>query len=145
MTTPLIWIHEEALRLSHPIFKEAPSHTKAIFIWDRDYFREAAYSLKRLVFIYETLCELPIDIVQDSIIEGIVNYAPSCLYVPATQNPLILRSILALKVKVPLQVIKDDSFVFLTKKPEFRSFFHYWKKAEKSAFLQNGGVDDKGD
>ena len=55
MRNSLIWIHEDALRITHPVFKLAPNGTEALFVWDNPYFQKLDYSLKRLVFIYESL------------------------------------------------------------------------------------------
>ena len=140
MNSPLIWLHEEALRLTHPVFAAAPGNTKAIFVWDDGYFRTANYSLKRLVFIYETLCELPLDIIigdTKSILEQI---APSVLYIPATNNPLLVSKIHTFKSMARVELIEDDPFVILKKQADFHRFFQYWKKAEKTAFLKDSGV-----
>jgi hypothetical protein len=141
MNAPLILLHEEALRLSHPVFNAAPNGTKAIYVWDDAYFREANYSLKRLIFIYETLCELPIDIIRGSTVDIIQKIAPSTLYVPATNNPLILNIIESLEAAFPVTVVEDEAFVVIKKPIEFRRFFQYWNKAEKTAFLHNGGAN----
>ena len=141
MNAPLIWVHEEALRMTHPLFKAAPERTKAIYVWDDDYFRAVNYSLKRLIFIYETLCELPIDIIRGNTLDVIRELAPPALYIPATNNALILNIIESLEAAFPVTVVEDETFVVIKKPIEFRRFFQYWNKAEKTAFLQNGGAD----
>jgi hypothetical protein len=141
MSAPLIWLHEEALRITHPVFRVAPEKTKAIYVWDDGYFRQAKYSLKRLIFIYETLCELPIDIIRGSNAAIVQEFAPSTLYVPATNNPLIVNIITSLEATVPVIVVEDEAFVVIKKTSEFRRFFQYWNKAEKIAFTYNGGVN----
>lgn len=141
MNSPLIWLHEEALRMTHPVFKAAPENTKAIYVWDDTYFRKANYTLKRLIFIYETLCELPVDIIHGNTFDMIRECAPSTLYIPATNNPLIAKIIHDLKSAVPVHIAQDEAFAAIKKSSEFRRFFQYWNKAEKTAFLQNGGAD----
>jgi hypothetical protein len=141
MNVPLIWLHEEALRMTHPVFKAAPERTKAIYVWDDGYFRQANHSLKRLIFIYETLCELPVEGIRGNTLEVVRELAPSTLYLPATNNPLIAKIINDLKTTVPVQIIEDEAFVVIKNPIEFRRFFQYWHKAEKTAFLQNGKAD----
>lgn len=141
MNAPLILLHEEALRMTHPVFKDTPSETRAIFVWDDDYFRRTDYSLKRLVFMYETLCELPIDIIRGNTLDIVRECAPSILYVPATNNPLIVDIIHDLKSAVPVQIIEDEAFAVIKNPTDFKRFFQYWNKAKKSAFIQNGGVN----
>ena len=94
--------------------------------------------LKRLIFIYETLCELPIDIIQGNTLNIIQLLAPSNLYVPVTNNPLITCTIKALKSVASLELIADEAFALIKKPTDFRRFFQYWNKAEKSAFLLDG-------
>ena len=139
MNAPLIWLHEEALRITHPVFKTIPNCSKAIYIWDDAYFRQANYSLKRLIFMYETLCELPIEIIRGSTLEVLRELKPSILYVPKTNNPLIEKIIDDLKSAIPVQVVEDEAFVIIKNQADFRRFFQYWNKAEKTAFLHDGG------
>lgn len=139
MTNPIILLHEEALRITHPIFKVVPKGTKAIYIWDDTHFTQANFSLKRLIFIYETLCELPIEIIQGRTLGVIRELAPSTLIVPSTNNPLIASTIKALKTIVSVQIVPDKEFAVIKNPSNFHSFFQYWKKIEKSAFLHNGG------
>lgn len=141
MNAPLIWLHEESLRIMHPACNAAPNGTRAIYVWDDDYFRQANYSLKRLVFIYETLCELPIEIIHGNTLEVLRGFGPSTLYVPETNNPLITDIITVLKSALPVQIVENEAFAVVKNPTDFRRFFHYWKKAEKSAFLKNGGLD----
>lgn len=141
MSQPLIVLHDEALRMTHLVFQAAPAEAKAIYVWDDAYFRNANYSLKRLVFIYETLCELPIDIIAGRTAEVVREFSPSALYVPATNNPLIAETMRDLVAIAPVHTIEDEAFVVFKKPVQFRRFFQYWNKAEKTAFLMNGGVN----
>ena len=141
MNVPLIWLHEEALSMTHPVFKVAPERTKAVYVWDDGYFRQTNYSLKRIVFIYETLCEMPVDIIQGNTLDVIRQLAIPTLYIPATNNPLIVNIIASLEPTVSLKIVEDEAFVIIKKPIDFRRFFQYWNKAEKTAFLYNGGVN----
>jgi hypothetical protein len=141
MNVPLIWLHEEALRITHPVFKAAPNCTKAIYVWDDTYFRQANYSLKRLIFMYETLCELPVEIIRGNTLEVLRELKPSTLYVPETNNPLIVKIIHDLKSAMSVQLVEDEAFAIIKNQAGFRRFFQYWNKAEKTAFQHDGGVN----
>lgn len=141
MTQPLIWIHEEALRLTHPVFNAVPSGTRAVFIWDDDYFKTLNYSLKRLIFIYETLCELPVDILRGNAVSVIKELTPSRLYAPSTSKPHITSVIDQLKTITEVEIIPDEVFVQIPETTDFKRFFKYWSSAEKTALLKNGGLD----
>ncbi|MEI6833534.1 MAG: hypothetical protein WCL28_06025 [bacterium] len=141
MNQPLIWLHEEALRTAHPVFKAAPQGTRTIFAWDDDYLQKSGYSLKRLVFIYETLCELPVDIIRGDTVSVIKELGPSQLYIPESHKPHIVSLINRLKLITTVEIINDDEFVKVPDTIDFKRFFKYWGLAEKNAFLRNGGVD----
>ena len=141
MNVPLIWLHEEALRITHPVFKAAPKGTKAIYVWDDTYFRQANYSLKRLIFMYETLCELPVEIIRGNTLEVLRELKPFTLYVPETNNPLIVKIIHDLKSAMSVQLVEDEAFAIIKNQSDFRRFFQYWNKAEKTAFLHDGGLN----
>ena len=139
MNGPLILLHEEALRMTHPVFALAPIGTRAVFIWDDRYFKEVNYSLKRLVFIYETLCEMPVDILRGEPASIIRELVPSSLYVPSTNNPFISAVIRDLKQVTKIEIVEEPPFVKIKKPDDFKRFFQYWKKAERTAFQKNGG------
>lgn len=141
MNQSLIWLHEEALRTAHPVFKAAPQGTRAIFVWDDDYLQKLCYSLKRLVFVYETLCELPVDIIRGDTVSVIKELGPSQLYIPESHKPHIVPLINRLKLITKVAIIKDEEFVQILDTTDFKRFFKYWSLAEKKASLRNGGVD----
>ncbi len=126
--------------MTHPVFKIAPIGTKTIYVWDDRYLQTANYSFKRLIFIYETLCELSIDIIRDDTVNIIQQIAPSTLYVPATNNPLIVSIINDLKIVTNIEIVEDEMFAVIKKPNDLRRFFPYWKEAEKTALQQDGGI-----
>lgn len=142
MSAPLIWLHPEALRRSHPVFRAAPTGTRAVFVWDDEDLRAADYSLKRLIFIYETLCELQVEVIRGETLAVISTLAPSTLYVPETHNPRLLALVQDLATRMPLETVPEEPFALLHKAGDVRRFFQYWKKAEKTAFQANAGLSE---
>lgn len=136
MTAPLIVLHEEALRMTHPVFDAAPEGTEAIFIWDDTHFKRMDYSLKRLIFIYETLCELPVNIIRGDALDVIRSIAPEKLYVPASQNDCYKSLIDELSLLVSTTIVNDTMFVEMNKNNDLMRFSHYWKKVEKKLLLK---------
>ncbi|BBP45232.1 hypothetical protein THMIRHAS_06050 [Thiosulfatimonas sediminis] len=53
----LIWLHDEALALFN--VDELLPEDRVVFVWDNDYFRNKGWSLSRMVFLYESLLDLP--------------------------------------------------------------------------------------
>jgi hypothetical protein len=145
----LIVLHEDALRLSHPIFnnetKSLSAHNsweKPVFIWDTDYFSDAGYSFKRLVFIYETLSALTVDIyhgkMDDMVVQLIQEKNLTNLFIPKTLNPQLRQFINFARTMVSTHVIDDEAFVSLDRKPDLGRFFRYWNKVRKAALSQDG-------
>lgn len=139
MSASLVLLHEEALRMTHPVFSAAPLNTKAIFVWDDTYFKKMSYTLKRLVFIYETLLEMPIDIYQGETLSVIKTIGPTEVFVPASANPEIARVMKEISLLTKVEIVSDEPFVKLKNQTDLKRFFQYWKTAQKTAFLKNGG------
>ena len=133
----LVWIHEDALRADHPAILQAGKDAELYFIWDDHYLQTMDYSFKRLTFIYETLCELPLRICKGDTLQTLSalmdDTQAECIYIPATPNPELKRRIQQLAVKYNITVVEDIPFVTLPGDPDIKRFFRYWNKAKKVA------------
>jgi hypothetical protein len=138
---PLILLHEESLRMTHPVFHVAPLNTKVIYVWDDTYVQHSAYSLKRLIFIYETLCAMDVAILHGVTLNVLQEINCSKVYIPYTNNLLLLNLIDSIRKVFQVEIVADEPFVNIKKPIEFKRFFQYWSKAEKTAFLQDGSLD----
>ncbi len=133
----LVWIHEDALRADHPAVLQAGDESELVFVWDDQYLQTMDYGFKRLVFIYETLCTMPVTIYRGDTVNTLTNImqdkGSNQLYIPATPNPGLRQRIGELTKIVDTQVIEDVPFVTLDKPPNLGRFFRYWNKAKKRA------------
>lgn len=139
----IIWLHEDALRADHPVFAEAGPETPAWFVWDEAYLREMDYGFKRLLFIYETLIELPVTIVRGGYLESLPALAArhdGLIWVPETPNPSLKRTAARLSEDYDVNVIADTPFVKLPREPDLKRFFRYWKLARKPAMTIGGAI-----
>lgn len=130
----LIWIHEDALRQDHPVYKQAGPGAEAFFIWDDAYFRSQGYSLKRLVFMFELLAEMDVTCLQgdsETLIRELAKGRP--IYIPDSPNPEFIQIIEALKKDFDVTVVPDIPMVIVPDDVDLKRFFRYWKKARKSA------------
>lgn len=143
----LIWLHEDALRADHPVFGEADDASAcyiwpACYIWDDAYMAEMGYGLKRRVFIYETLLELPVEIYVGPIVETVhalaQEYGATQIMTGKTPNPLLKEKMTQLRKTQKVTAIADTSFVQMDAQPELKRFFKYWNKAKKKAFSFDG-------
>ena len=141
----LIWLHDGALRRTHPIFAMAGKGAPALFIWDRDRFAADHVGVRRQLFIYETLAELDVEIYEgdaaDLMPRLLAARGADRLLVPASPDPVILKQIADIRQAmsaVTVDLIEDTPFVTLTMEPDLGRFFRYWNKARKSALRPHG-------
>lgn len=138
MTQPILWLHKNALSINHPAFDDLPDYTRIVHIWDDTLYVQNGYSLKRLVFIYETLCELPVEIIYGDTLSIFKSLKPSQIIVPFTVNQEIKLLCAKLSKEFLVTTVAEPPFVQLPDNPEFVRFFKYWKQAQKTAFYQDG-------
>lgn len=138
----LIWLHEDALRADHPLFAATGADAPAYFIWDDAYMAAMGYGLKRRVFIYETLCELSVEICagdsQATLKALAARHGADEIISGKTPNPRLKDIMSELRAQLKVSTIADTAFVQMDAMPELKRFFKYWNKAKKKAFLFDG-------
>ena len=145
----LVWLHEGALRLTHPVFAAGGPDAATVFIWDRDRLAASHVGIKRQLFIYETLAEMSesrsLDIHEGRAEEVLPRLAAQAgagrVLVPSSPDPALRAEIDAIRRAVPdLEIveIEETPFVTLANTPDLGRFFRYWNKARKSALRPQG-------
>ena len=145
----LVWLHEGALRLTHPVFAAGGPDAATIFIWDRDRLAASHVGIKRQLFIYETLAEMSesrsLDIHEGRAEEVLPRLAAQSgagrVLVPSSPDPALRAEIGAIRRAAPdLEIveIEETPFVTLANTPDLGRFFCYWNKARKSALRPQG-------
>jgi hypothetical protein len=145
----LVWLHEGALRLTHPVFAAGGPDAATIFIWDRDRLAASHVGIKRQLFIYETLAEMSesrsLDIHEGRAEEVLPRLAAQAgavrVLVPSSPDPALRAEIDAIRRAAPdLEIveIEETPFVTLANTPDLGRFFRYWNKARKSALRPQG-------
>lgn len=141
MVKEIIWVHDKGLNKGCETFNNLHEQARAVFVWDDAYFKSRSYSFKRLVFIYETLCQLPVDIVRGSTLDVIKSLAPDKIKTFPTADSEIRQIITQLCEICDVEVVDAAPFVQVAADYEFKRFFKYWNKAQKTAFSRNGKND----
>ena len=139
MSSEVIWVHEKALNGS--ALSSLKPNAPAIFIWDEQYFKSRCYALKRLVFIYESLCEIEIKVYKGNTLEVLNSLNPEKITTFFIPDSKISELIDQVSQKFDVDVIKPKPFVNLPEKYSSKRFFTYWNKAKKSAFMVDGGFN----
>ena len=140
----LVWLHEEALRVDHPVFAAVPG-AKALFCWDVDYMAAADIGLRRQIFIYESLIDLNVTIIRGAASQVLPLVArrdqAMQIFVPDTSNPLIrqeLSKVEAALTGIAVELVPDRPFVQPATTPDLGRFFRYWNKVRKQAMRRGG-------
>ena len=135
----LIWLHEDCLRATHNLFDHAPD-AKAVFIWDDAHMQAMHFGLKRRVFIYQSLCQLPVEIYAGESVATLTHLASHVheIITGKTPNPALKQIMQRVREHKKLSTIADAPFVQMDSPPDLRRFFKYWNKAKKHAFLYDG-------
>lgn len=139
MTEEVFWVHDKSLNIK--FLDTISPHIRPVFIWDDMYFRRRGYSLKRLVFIYESLCTLPLEIIRGDVIETLLVLNPKKVKVLYTVDSEIMSLTLRISEKLDVEQLRPREFVQVSGKYNFKRFFNYWNKAKKTAFLNDGLPD----
>ena len=141
----MVWLHEDALGRDHPVFAAAGPGCDAFFVWDEAYLRDMDYGFKRLVFIYETLVDLPLTVLRGDTRQCLSHLAGERggrIFVPDTPNPHLRRIIEDLQRDFCVDVVAAPPFVELPREPDLKRFFRYWNRARKYALSPGGGGAD---
>lgn len=126
----LVWIHEDAIRASHPVMDVAGEGAQAVFIWDTSLHQAREYSLKRLVFIYECAAALDIPIYAGRTEDILAQLAEGRPIYAARTPDLMYRDIIE---DLEITEVDDDVFIDIPSDTDVKRFFRFWKMARKSA------------
>ena len=137
MADKLLLVHDKALRSGLDVY-EASESFKAVHIWDDEYYRSQRYSLKRLVFIYETLLDLPLEIIHGNTLDILSEENFDHIVIPYSGDQVLKTLFSKIEKIKTVQYLFETSFVNLDRAVEFKRFFKYWNQAKKTAFLING-------
>ena len=139
MKKPIVWVHGDCLSPQNPALQEYPN-APAIWVWDDALLEEWQISLKRIVFIYECLLELPVTIRRGNVAAEVVAFAKehgadgvATAQSPSPRFEAICNDIeeaLSLEVEVwsPEPFVDYDGYI------DLKRFSRYWRKAQQYIF-----------
>ncbi len=139
MAKTIFWVHDQAMNSKQCELEISDNETQAVFIWDNSYFYDRSYSLKRLIFIYETLCQLPVEIIEGDTLSVIQAWMPLKIKTFYTVDSKLNLIIQQLSKSYQVEIIKPVFLAQIDSDRQFKRFFNYWNSAQKTAFLKNGG------
>lgn len=131
----LIWLHDEALALFGEQLLQADD--VLVFVWDKVYFQDKGWSLKRLVFLYESLLDLPypsLQVYQGDTLEVLMQlrqeYAVDEIVTFAAIEPELNAIFQQLEKHCRLQIVDAPSLLKTPLQQVPKRFFKFWKQVE---------------
>ena len=137
MTHSLVWLHEQALYLAPHL--NTQDNTQYLHIWDDEYYQQKHYTLKRLVFIYESLCEANIPIIAGNTLEVLHQISPKQIFIPNTQDSMIVQLSQSIAQHYPTELVHDIALCTPPEDLKTHRFFKYWNAIKHQALQHNGG------
>ena len=139
MEKPIVWVHGDCLSPKNPALQTYPN-APAIWVWDEKLLEEWQISLKRIVFIYECLLELPVTIRRGDVAVEVVAFAkehgadgvatadsPSPRFETICDD-IEAASLLEVEVLSPEPFVKYDGYI------DLKRFSRYWRVAQQYVF-----------
>ena len=139
MEKPIVWVHGDCLSPKNPALQTYPT-APAIWVWDEKLLEEWQISLKRIVFIYECLLELPVTIRRGDVAAEVVAFAKehgadgvATVDSPSPRFETICDDIeaassLELEVWSPKPFVNYDGYI------DLKRFSRYWRVAQQYVF-----------
>jgi hypothetical protein len=139
MEKPIVWVHGDCLSPKGAALSAYPD-APAIWVWDEALLTQWQISLKRIVFIYECLLELPVTIRRGDVVAEVVAFARErgadgvvTVESPSPRFKAICSDLeKALSVKVDVR--SPDLFVNYDGYIDLKRFSRYWRTAQKYVF-----------
>lgn len=126
----IVWVHGDCLRATNPALRAAPQ-APAIFVWDDALLRQYQVSLKRIVFMYEALLELPVDIYRGDVVAQVRAFAQhhhaERIVTSASVAPRFGALVKQLRVTHAVTIMPEPAFVDAPAHMDVRRFSRYWR------------------
>jgi hypothetical protein len=130
---PILWIHGDCLRPTNPALLAHPD-APAIFVWDDELLKQYKISFKRIVFMYESLLELPVTIYRGDVVTQLTAFAQhhqsDTIVTTATPAPQFKAICSQLRRDYSVQVLAEPVFVDIPASTDIKRFSRYWQVAK---------------
>jgi hypothetical protein len=134
--TPVVWVHGDALTPTHPALHAYPD-APALFVWDDDLLKRYNISLKRILFMYECLLEMPVTIrrgdVAAEVLAFAAQYEATLIATQPSPAPRFEAIRTQLEQHLPVELHHADGLTPPQKDFPLKRFSRYWRKAEPYA------------
>ncbi len=133
----IVWVHGDTLNPFNPALTAHPQ-APALFVWDDALLEEWQISLKRIMFMYECLLELPVTIRRGAVATELLTFAEEngATHIVTTASPSArFRDLVAtLRKALPVTVLEGEPFLDYDGQIDLKRFSRYWAIAQRHVF-----------
>jgi deoxyribodipyrimidine photo-lyase len=134
----IVWIHGDNLNPHSSAL--AVADAPAVWVWDAALLSRARLSLKRILFVYECLLELPVTIRRGDVATEVLRFATEHSADGVVTNASISPGFAVRRHQIerllPVIALAEAPFVEAHAGLDLRRFARYWRKVERSAMMQ---------
>ncbi|NOK58870.1 MAG: hypothetical protein GFH27_549301n102 [Chloroflexi bacterium AL-W] len=133
----VVWVHGDCLNPEGPALQLHPD-APAIWVWDDALLDQWQISLKRIVFIYECLLELPVVIRRGDVAAEVVAFAEEhgAQTIATTESPGPRFRAICKDIgrSARVQTLPVEPLINYDGHLDLKRFSRYWRVAERYAF-----------
>lgn len=124
----IAWLHSDCLNAQWLRLGD-----QAVYVFDDAQLEANGWGLKRIMFLYETLLELPVEIHRGPIVPTLAALAQPHgeLTTVDTPDPWLRERMEELRQTTRVDLVPAPEFVRLEGRVDLKRFSRYWSKAEK--------------
>jgi len=130
----LVWVHGDSLSPTNPALLAYPD-APAVWVWDEELLRQWRISRKRIVFIYECLLELPVEIRRGHVVQELTQamhaHGAKRLVTTHSPSPRFKQIVQELSRQFTLEMLPIPPLVPPQPHLDLKRFSRYWKGIEK--------------
>ncbi len=133
----LVWVHGDSLSPTNPALLAYPD-APAVWVWDEELLRQWRISRKRIVFIYECLLELPVEIRRGHVVQELTQamhaHGAKRLVTTHSPSPRFKQIVQELSRQFTLEMLPIPPLVPPQKHLDLKRFSRYWQGIEKHIY-----------
>ncbi len=135
----IVWVHGDCLSPTGSALAANPE-SPAIWVWDDALIDHWDLSLKRLVFLAESLQELPVAQHRGNVVAEILAFArahgAARIVTTESPSPRFAGIVHLLRQELPVDIIPTEPFLAYSGPLDLARFSRYWRVAQRYAFGQ---------
>jgi hypothetical protein len=143
---PIVWVHGDCLSPHSPALAAYPQ-VPALFVWDDALLAEWRISLKRIVYIYECLLELPVAIRRGDVAAELLHFAAEhtadAVITVESPSPRFRAIRDAVAGTLAVQTMPVPPLVNYNGRLDLRRFSRYWQVSQPYAMGQPPLLDER--